>query len=307
MSEVVPAVEEAFRLASEGRSVVAPRVRLLHPPLPQGSQGEGRPWERDLRIIPGALEGIGFGVRLGGSLRKKAGGVMLALWDWESMSLLAIISDHLVHAVRSTAPDGVLAKYLALPDASVLAVIGSGRLARWAAEAICAVRPIRQVRIWSPTPGHATACVDYLRPRAPANMNFEAVASAEAAVREAHIVATATTAREPVLRGPWLSAGCTVITNRPEELDAETVRRGRLVTTYREGTMGHVPPYQALVETEGSLPELGEIMGGRAPGRVNRDEILVALNPAYGVIDAAVARFVYDRALQSGVGLELEP
>ncbi len=131
MSEVVPAVEEAFRLASEGRSVVAPRVRLLHPPLPRGSQGEGRPWERDLRIIPGALEGIGFGVRLGGSLRKKAGGVMLALWDWESMSLLAIISDHLVHAVRSTAPDGVLAKYLALPDASVLAVIGSGRLARW--------------------------------------------------------------------------------------------------------------------------------------------------------------------------------
>jgi ornithine cyclodeaminase len=246
-------------------------------------------------------------VRLGGSLRKKAGGVMLALWDWESMSLLAIISDHLVHAVRSTAPDGVLTKYLALPDASVLAVIGSGRLARWAAEAICAVRPIRQVRIWSPTPEHATACADYLRPRAPANMNFEAVASAEAAVREAHIVATATTAREPVLRGPWLSAGCTVITNRPEELDAETVRRGRLVTTYREGTMGHVPPYQALVETEGSLPELGEIMGGRAPGRVNRDEILVALNPAYGVIDAAVARFVYDRALQAGVGLELEP
>ena len=307
MSEVVPAVEEAFRLASEGRSVVAPRVRLLHPPLPQGSQGEGRPWERDLRIIPGALEGVGFGVRLGGSLRKKAGGVMLALWDWESMSLLAIISDHLVHAVRSTAPDGVLAKYLALPDASVLAVIGSGRLARWAAEAICAVRPIRQVRIWSPTPGHATACADYLRPRARANMNFQGVASAEAAVREAHIVATATTAREPVLRGPWLSAGCTVITNRPEELDAETVRRGRLVTTYREGTMGHVPPYQALVETEGSLPELGEIMGGRAPGRVNRDEILVALNPAYGVIDAAVARFVYDRALQAGVGLELEP
>ncbi|HEX6512878.1 MAG TPA: hypothetical protein VF157_11295 [Chloroflexota bacterium] len=306
MREVVPVVERAFRLVGDGRSVVAERVRLVHPPLPPGSQGEGRPWERDLRIIPGALQGIGYGVRLGASLRSRAGGVILALWDWDSMRLLAIISDHLVHAVRSTAPDGVLAKCLARPDASVLGVIGSGRLARWAVEAICAVRPIREVRLWSPTPGHAAACAHYLTGRAESEVSFQPVGGAQEAVRGAHVVVSATTAREPVLRGQWLSPGCTVIVNRPEELDAETARRGRLVTTYMEGVFGHVPPYRALDGLAAGFTVVSEIMTGRAPGRTSPDDVLVALNPAYGVIDAAVARFVYDKAVEAGVGVELE-
>lgn len=306
MSEVVPVVEEAFRLVAQGRSVVAPRVRLLHPPLAKGSHGEGRPWERDLRIIPGALEGIGYGVRLGASLRRKAGGVILALWDWDTMRLLAIISDHLVHAVRSTAPDGVLAKHLSLPDASILGVIGSGRLARWAAEAVCAVRPIRDVRLWSPTSGHANTCAAYLRTRSDRGVTFEAVDGAEDAVRGAHVVVTATTASEPVLRDDWLSPGATVITNRPEELDRGTARRSKLVTTYMEGVSGHVPPYRALLDLETEFLELADIVAGRVPGRGSADEIMVGLNPAYGVIDAAVARYVYDKAVRAGVGVELE-
>lgn len=305
MAEVVPFIEEAFRLAGEGKAVVAPRTRLVWPPLPRGSSGEGRPWERDLRIIPGAVEGIGFGVRLGGGVRRKGGGVGLALFDWETMAFKALISDHLVHAVRSTAPDGVLAKYVALLDASTLALIGSGRLARWAAEAICAVRPIRELRVWSPTAEHVAACIEYLRGR---GMPAEAGSSAEGAVRGAHIVATATTAAEPVLRGEWLAPGCTVITNRPEELDRESVlRAGRLVTTYREGVTGHLPPYSALEGIELDMSELADIVAGREPGRQTAEEIVVAINPAYGVLDAATAEFVYRKAKAAGVGLELEP
>ena len=147
MTDVVPAIEEAFRRVGNGQAVVSPRVRVLHPPLDKNNMGQGRPWTRDLRIIPGAIEELGYGVRLGTSLRRQAGGVMLVLFDWETMALKALISDHLVHAVRSTAPCGVMAKYLAREDASTLAVIGSGRLARWAAEAVCAVRSIRDLRV----------------------------------------------------------------------------------------------------------------------------------------------------------------
>jgi ornithine cyclodeaminase/alanine dehydrogenase-like protein (mu-crystallin family) len=316
MTGVVSAVEDAFRLVGEGRWIGAPRLRVVHPALPPGSTGLGRPWERDLRITAGAVEGIGYGVRVGGSLRRKAGGALLLLFDWPTMRVKALISDHpLVHAVRSTAPDGVLAKYLASKDATTLGLIGSGRLARWAAEAVAAVRPLEQVRVWSPTPEHRAECVGYLQARLGAGVNVSEAESAEASVREAAIVVTATNASSPVLRGEWLADGSTVITNTPEELDRETLRRGRIVTTYREGVLGHIPPYQSLLELletgELSAPatftELADIVVGRTPGRQSPREIVVCLNPAFGVLDAATAEYVYQVAAQRGVGVELEP
>src|SRR5262245_19000794 len=257
MTEVVPAIEEAFRRVANGQAVVAPRVRVVHPPLDKNSKGKGRPWVRDLRIIPGAVEGIGYGVRLGTSLRRQAGGVILLLFDWETMELAAIISDHLVHAVRSTAPCGVMAKYLALKGAATLALIGSGRLARWAAEAVCAARPIRELRVWSPTPAHRRDCVGYLQNRLGAEVRVREVESSETAIRGAEIVTTATKSLEPVMKGEWLAPGCTVLSNTPEEVYQQTFLRGKIVTTYNDGILSHVPPYHSLVELveDGKLRE----------------------------------------------------
>jgi ornithine cyclodeaminase/alanine dehydrogenase-like protein (mu-crystallin family) len=230
------------------------------------------------------------------------------------MELAALISDHLVHAVRSTAPCGVMAKYLAREYASTLALIGSGRLARWAAEAVCAVRPIRDLRVWSPTPAHRRECVDYLQSRLGASIRVREVESNEAAIRGAEIVTAATKSLEPVIKGEWLSPGCTVLSNTPEEVDQETFLRGKIVTTYNDGILSHVPPYYSLVELveSGKLSEadfsaeLGDIVAGNIPGRTSREEIFVGLNPAFGVLDAATAEFVYRRAKVMGVGTELE-
>ena len=314
MTDVVPAIEEAFRRVGNGQAVVAPRVRVVHPPLEKNSMGKGRPWVRDLRIIPGAIEGIGYGVRLGASLRRQAGGVLLLHFDWQTMELVALISDHLVHAVRSTAPCGVMAKYLAREDASTLALIGSGRLARRAAEAVCAVRPIRDLRVWSPTPSHRRECVDYLQRRLGASMQVREVESNETAIRGAEIVTAATKSLEPVIRGEWLSPGCTALSNTPEEVDRETFLRAKIFTTYNDGILSHVPPYHSLVELveSGKLSEadfsaeLGDIVAGKIPGRTSQDEIIVGLNPAFGILDAATAEFVYRRAKAMGVGTELE-
>lgn len=315
MAEVVPAIEEAFRLAGQGRTVAASRVRLVYPPLAQGSAGLGRPWERDMRITPGAVEGVGYGVRIGTALRRSGGGFLLLLFDWETMDLKAIISDPLVHAVRTTAPNGVFAKYLARADARTLGLVGSGRLARWAAEAVSAVRPIRELRVWSPTAEHRAECVRYLRSRADAALGVSEAASAEEAVAGADVVVTAAKTKSPVLHGEWLAPGCTVISNAPEELDRTTLERGRIVTTYREGVLSHVPPFGSLAEllaasglsAEEFLTELGDVVVGRAAGRTAGDEIIVCLNPAYGMLDAATAAYVYAKAVREGVGTELEP
>jgi ornithine cyclodeaminase/alanine dehydrogenase-like protein (mu-crystallin family) len=315
MTDVVPAIEAAFRRVGDGQAVVAPRVRLLHPPLDKNDMGKGRPWVRDLRIIPGAIEEIGYGVRLGASLQRQGGGAMLVLFDWDTMELKALISDHLVHAVRSTAPCGVMAKYLALEDASTLALIGSGRLARWAAEAVCAVRPIRDLRVWSPTPAHRRECAEYLQGRLGAAIKVRAVENSEEAIRGAQIVTTGTKSLTPVMKGEWISPGCTILANSPEEIDQTTYLKSKIITTYNEGILTHVPPYQDLVALVQSgqmseadfATELAEVVTGKAQGRTHADEIWIGMNPAYGILDVATADFVYRRARTMGIGTELEP
>ena len=314
MTDVVPAIEDAFHRVGNGQAVVAPRVRVLHPPLEKNSMGQGRPWVRDLRIIPGAIEELGYGVRLGASLRRQGGGVMLVLFDWNTMELKALISDHLVYAVRSTAPCGVMAKYLALPNASTLALIGSGRLARWAAEAVCAVRSIRDLRIWSPTPAHRREIVAYLQTRLGNSVNVREVGNSEEAIRGAEIVTTGTKALAPVMKGEWISPGCTILANSPEEIDQATYLKSKIITTYNDGILTHVPPYQDLVAlvqsgkmTEADLStELADLVTGRANGRTGADEIWIGMNPAYGILDVATAAWVYERAKKLGVGTELE-
>lgn len=314
MTDVVPAIDEAFRRVGNGQAVVAPRVRVLHPPLDKNSMGEGRPWTRDLRIIPGAIEELGYGVRLGTSLRRQAGGVMLVLFDWETMALKALISDHLVHAVRSTAPCGVMAKYLALPEASTLALIGSGRLARWAAEAVCAVRPIRDLRVWSPTPAHRAEVAGYLQSRLGSGVRVREVGSSEEAIRGAQIVTTGTKALTPVMHGDWISPGCTILANSPEEIDQATYLKSKIITTYNDGILTHVPPYQDLVALVQSgkmseadfSTELGDVVTGKVKTRTSAEEIWIGMNPAYGILDVATAAWVYERARKLGVGTELE-
>jgi len=75
----------------------------------------------------------------------------------------------------------------------------------------------------------------------------------------------------------------------------------------------HVPPWQAVYDliNAGELPEdaascqISEVLTGQKPGRTNDDEIIVCLNPGFGVHDVAASRFVYHRALELGLGIEL--
>lgn len=180
---------------------------------------------------------------------------------------------------------------------------------------MCAVRPIHDLRVWSPTPAHRRECVEYLQGRLGASIKVREVENNEAAIRGAEIVTTATKSLEPVMKGEWLSPGCTVLCNTPEEVDQETFLRAKIITTYNDGIFSHVPPYHSLVELveAGKLSEadfstaLGDIVAGKIPGRVKQDEIIVGLNPAFGILDAATAEFVYRRAKAMGIGTELQP
>jgi len=311
MRDVVPMFEEAYRRIGEGTSTTQARVRLAHPPLTEG-MGKGRPWERDLRILPAMVPGMGTACRLGGSARSRGSGVLLVYWDFETMALRAVISDQLVHGVRSAAPDGPLTKYLAKEDSRTLGVIGTGRIARWAAEAAWSQRPITTIKAYSRDPAHRAEFCSYVGARLEvATVNCS---SCDEAVEGADVVVMATSTRVPVINGAAVGPGCTVISNTPEELDEATVRKAsRIVVTSTEEVATHVPPWQAVDDLmhRGELPpdaiscEISDVIAGRAPGRLSDDEIIVCVNSGSGVHDVAVARFVYKRAISLGLGTDL--
>jgi ornithine cyclodeaminase/alanine dehydrogenase-like protein (mu-crystallin family) len=87
------------------------------------------------------------------------------------------------------------------------------------------------------------------------------------------------------------------------ELDAETVRRGRL---FVESRVAFQPPPAGAAELAGVDPaeatELGEVVAASSPGRRDASEITVYKSMGHAVEDAAAAGLVYRRALREGAG-----
>ncbi|MFQ5682061.1 MAG: ornithine cyclodeaminase family protein [Candidatus Binatia bacterium] len=310
MREVLDLFEEAHKLLAAEQGVYTPRTRLVYPSV--SGKGQGRPWKQNLRILPAILAGWGAGLRVGAkkAREKGSGGGLLVFFDFETMKLKAMISDFLIHGLRSGAPDGVAAKYLSRVESTTLGIIGSGRIAQWATRAVCAVRPIRNIKVFSPTPGHRK---DYARTmEQKLQIQVSDYASAEPVVSNSHVIVTATnTTTGPVLKGEWLTPGCTIICNTPEELDVSTIRCAkRIVVGLREEVFSHTPPYQAITDllSSGEIKEadlsleIGDIIMQRKPGRTSEDEIIAYLNPGCGIYDVAIAAYVFRKAKEQGLG-----
>ncbi len=119
--------------------------------------------------------------------------------------------------------------------------------------------------------------------------------TAEAAVREADVVVTATSSPEPVLRGAWLKPGAHVNavgwrgpTGR--ELDEEAMRNVVVVDS-REAVLRESG--DVLLLGAEIYAELGEVLAGTKPVRPEQTTIFESVGIA--VEDVVAAKLVYDR------------
>ncbi len=281
MQEVIPAMERALADFSSGR-VVQP-VRTMLPV----AEHEGF-----LGLMP-AYTGSALGAKLVCLYPHNSGvpthHATILLFKPETGEPLAIMDGRLITEVRTAAVSAVATEHLARPDASVLAIIGSGVQARSHLEALTLVREFREVRVWSPRRAAAFAREHGVR----------AAASAEEAVRGADVVVTATTSPTPVLSGEWLSPGAhvnAVGAPRPDwrELDDELLRRARVYVDSREAAMEESGDVIAAGEI---FAEIGEVVAGTKPGRRSADEVTLFKSLGLAVEDVATAELVYRKAL----------
>ena len=227
--------------------------------------------------------------------------------------LLGLFDASSITAIRTAAVSGLATRLLARPDASTLALLGSGVQARTHLEAMLLVRELEAVRVWSRTPDHAAAFSAWAR--ATHGVGVTPCGSAEEAVRGADIVCTVTSSREPVLEGAWLEPGAhvnAVGASQPDarELDSAAVARAHLFADRRESLATEsadylIPLREGRLRSDEVVAELGEVVLGTAPGRRHADEVTLFKSLGLAIEDLVAARFILERAERENVGTEV--
>lgn len=235
------------------------------------------------------------------------GGVML--FDGMTGELLAIVNASAVTAIRTAAVSALATRVLALEEASDLAIIGAGIQARTHLAAIGCVRSLTRVRIAALSFENAKRFSEENQPNCP--VPIEPVESPEVAVRNAHIIVTATTSREPVVRREWISAGAHInavgtFSPKAREIDTETMVAAALFTDRRESLFNEAGDY-LLAKAEGSIntnsiAELGEVLTGARPGRSSRREVTVFKSLGLAMEDLASAAYLFRKANETRQG-----
>jgi ornithine cyclodeaminase len=237
------------------------------------------------------------------------GGVLL--FDGETGELRALVDASAVTATRTAAVSAVATRALAREDARELAILGAGVQARAHLEAMAAARPFERARVWNRTAERA----ETFAAEAQAPFPVEAAESAEAAVRDADVVVTATSSVEPIVERGWLAPGAhvnAVGSSIPtaRELDADTVAAAALFADARESMVNEGGDYLFAVREAGIGPEhiraeLGEVLIGSAEGRRADEEVTVFKSLGLAAEDLAAAEHVYARAQADGAGVSV--
>jgi len=214
---------------------------------------------------------------------------VIVLFRPETGEPLVTMDGRLITEMRTAAVSGVATDLLARPDASVLAILGSGVQARSHLVALNVVRKFREVRVWSPRNAAGFA----------RQFNITAATSAENAVRGADVIVVATAATTPVLMGEWLSPGVhinAVGATRPNwrELDDDVLRKARIYVESREPATKESG--DIIAAGKKIFAEIGEVVAGSKNGRDSEDEITLFKSVGVAIEDIVSADLVYRNA-----------
>jgi ornithine cyclodeaminase/alanine dehydrogenase len=292
--EAVSAIEDCFRRMAVSQVEVMPRRRF---PVEGGY----------FAVMAAADPALGVAGLKSYTLVEGKLQFVVCLFDLADGSLTAMIAADRLGRARTGAASGVAAKYLARPGARSLGLIGAGWQAGSQLEAIRTTVPsIERVVVSSRTRERAETF---------AELYGAEVAESPSDAGACDVVVTATTSKDPVLRGDWLSEGalvCAIGANDPRarELDSQVIARATLVccdsledARLESGDL--IEPVAAGQLDWLEVQELHSIVAGELPGRQSEHDIVVFKSNGIAPWDLAVGHEVLRRARERGVGVTL--
>lgn len=321
MTECIEAMRTAFKDLADGTAVSPPRLRynVDTPDLARRYHAN---------IHAGAVPSAGTAcVRAGSHTFKKRADPsdgrrvrdnprnwsVVILYDLETAEPLAFLHETYLSGLRVGATTGLAVAETARDDAAVLGLFGTGHQAAHAYEAICAVRPIERVRVFSPNGEHRH---NFVRRMARDGIELVAVDRPEDVVAGADIVCCATSAMTPVFDGTWLTEGQMVITivnsdvtvTRTEADETTFARSRQIILNDWESVRANrqvellEPLEKGLVEEE-QIFLLGDIASGRKSVRQSADGILYyKSNTGLAIQFAAAGAVIYRKMMAEGGG-----
>lgn len=310
MPRCIEAMAQAMQAASAGETDVPLRNHL---PI-RGTKGK-------LVVMPGSAPGLGvFGLKIVSKYPRPHGSPvgthvgMVILFDTEEGLPQALLEGGTLTEIRTAAASALATRALAREDAGVLAILGTGVQAERHALAIPLVRTIRELRLWGRTSANAQALAERLS--AALDATITVCSSAENAVRGADIVCTTTSSTTPVLHGDWLSPGAHVnlvgaAVASSAEADSRCLQRARIYVDSRSAAAAEAGELRDalaahLIDETAIIGEIGEVLLGRIPGRLDSTDITLYKSLGMAAQDLAAASAALEGALSHGLGFDLD-
>lgn len=242
----------------------------------------------------------------------------ILLLDAATGQPLALMDGTYLTALRTGAASGLATDLLAPADAHTVALFGAGGQAPFQLEAVCRVRPIQRVWLINRTRAHAERLAAHIAGW-PANWRPPDVRIAtpeemRAAVADAGIIITATSASAPLFADAWVRSGTHVnaigaFTPTMRELDPALLRRALIVVDQRAAAMAEagdllIPMREGTLDASAIHAELGELVLGARPSRTDPHQITVFKSVGIAAQDVIVAHHAYREAQRLGLGVD---
>lgn len=238
----------------------------------------------------------------------------ICLYDAKTSYPLCVMDSSRLTYYRTSAAGAFAATCLARKDAKVMAIIGTGGLARMHVRATAAFFSLEKVFVYGNDAQQKEEFTADLQAEFP-NITFISCSNAKDAVENADIVATATPSREAIIMADWIrpgthinAFGCDMVGK--QELDPELFRKAKVVVDspdecIRRGETQH-SIRQGILKPENIYAQIGEIALGLKVGRENDTEITIFDSVGLSIQDITIAAALYRKARQENIGTEIQ-
>ncbi|ADY00425.1 ornithine cyclodeaminase [Vulcanisaeta moutnovskia 768-28] len=269
-------------------------------------------------VMPCGTRNLGFSVKIVNVIESNklrglptTQGVVVLMNDVTGQPM-AVINGTALTAWRTAAATAVSIKYMAR-GMDKMAIIGAGLQAKYHLILLSRAFTIKRVFIHSRTRERALELAKIAQDR---GIDAMVVNSGYVAVKQADIVITATTSREPVIHGSWLHEGMHVVSiGAPEintrELDDDVIRKVSVIavdsrTAVMNETGDIIIPIKNGLISEKNLIEIGEIVSGLRQGRLGNGDITLFKSVGIAVEDLAAASYIYSIVKSRNMGTTVE-
>ena len=296
MNLALEALDDAFRALSAGEVRNEPRHRL--------SAGNG-----SMNFMAATWPERGWA----GHKSYVSGDFRVMLYGTNGEGLLAVIGAGRMGQVRTGAASGIGTKYMARENSSSVGIIGSGYQAETQLEAVCAVRDIKDVKVFSRTAEKRERFASTMSERL--GVNVTAVDSKESAAEGMDILVAVTSSVEPVIIGDMIEPGMHINAAgnnswMKRELDTAAIVKADLVACDDiDQTKIECGELMRAVEVGHfaweSLVRLDRIVAGLRTARYSDNDVTLFESQGVAFEDIAVCGRLYELALEQGIGTEL--